>query len=155
MEWIHQYQKLFSYDNWANNRIIDSLQEHEGFDDFNQAVALTAHIAGAQEVWLARISGEHPAGVEVWPDYDLPAARQTLATYIEKWQQLIIDKNAGLDQPVRYQNSQGTSFTTPLADILHHVVIHGQHHRAQIAKLLRNAKITPPGTDFIFFSRSN
>lgn len=54
-----------------------------------------------------------------------------------------------------YTNSKGMLYKTKLAEILYHIMIHGQHHRAQIVKLLRNAKINPPATNFILFTRSN
>ncbi|MFB3133724.1 MAG: DinB family protein [Rhodothermales bacterium] len=40
-----------------------------------------------------------------------------------------------------------------LHEILLHVIIHGQHHRAQIATCLRQHGHTPPPTDCIIFTR--
>ncbi|MEX0845990.1 MAG: DinB family protein, partial [Balneolaceae bacterium] len=55
---------------------------------------------------------------------------------------------------IEYSNSKGVTFRNSVEEILMHIVIHGQHHRAQIAKLLRKTGITPPVTDFIFFLRT-
>lgn len=156
MDAADQLLRLFSYDNWANEQVLLSLQDNlEDIDEADQAVKYYAHIAGAQELWYRRIEGQPLDDLAVWPDYDLPIALQKITTLYEKWQQLVSANRSELDRIISYQNSKGTSYDTPLSDILHHVIIHGQHHRAQIAKLLRNAKIDPPATDFIFFSRAN
>jgi len=148
--------RLFAYDNWANEQVLLSLQDNlDQIDEAGQAVKYFAHIAGAQELWYRRIEDKSQDNMEIWPDYDLPVALQKITTLYERWQQLIKNNRSELDRIISYQNSKGTSYDTPLSDILHHVIIHGQHHRAQIAKLLRNAKIDPPATDFIYFSRTN
>lgn len=150
-----QLLRLFEYDNWANEQILLSLQDNLNFEESDKAVTYFAHIAGAQDLWYRRVEGQPLEDLKVWPDYDLPIALQKLKALSEQWQQLIQGNKGDLDRIISYKNSSGTPYETMLSDILHHVIIHGQHHRAQIAKLLRNAKIDPPGTDFIFFSRAN
>lgn len=155
MSQTDQLLQLFSYDMWANHQILLTLQEHLDFADAEQAIAYYNHIAASQEHWYLRIKGQSSKNIELWPEQGLPTALQKLNTYAEKWKVLIESNQPNLDRKIHYKNSKGKAFATPLSDILHHIVIHGQHHRAQIAQLLRNAKITPPGTDFIYFSRTN
>lgn len=150
-----QLLRLFSYDNWANEQVLLSLQDSIGFDGLKKAIEYYAHIAGAQDLWYYRIEDEPVDDLEVWPDYNLSVAFQKISTLNGKWQRLIESNRSKLDRMISYKNTKGRSYDTSLSDILHHVIIHGQHHRAQIAKLLRNAEITPPATDFIYFSRSN
>lgn len=154
MEPADRLLRLFSYDMWANDQILLTLQGHLDFPDAEQAISYYSHIAGAQEVWYVRIRGLSYEKPEVWPDYGLSVALQKLKTYTEKWRLLIEENRSELDRNISYTNSKG-QFETPLSDILHHLVIHGQHHRAQIASMLSKADIEPPGTDFIFFCRSN
>lgn len=155
MDSADRFIRLFLYDDWANEQILLSLQEHIAFEQADKAIKFYAHIAGSQDLWYRRIKGESLEELKVWPEYDLPMALQKLKTLSQQWQQLIETNRTDLDRIISYENSKGTAFETTLSDILHHVIIHGQHHRAQIATLLRNAKITPPATDFIFFSRAN
>jgi len=156
MKTAEQLLRLFAYDNWANEQVLLSLQDNlDSIDKADDAVQLYAHIAAAQEWWYRRIQEQSLEGIKLWPDYDLPVALQKITTMYDQWQQLINANKDNLDRTIAYKNSKGTTYETMLSDILHHVVIHGQHHRAQIAKLLRNAKIGPPATDFIYFSRSN
>lgn len=147
--------RLFEYDNWANEQVLLTLQDHLGFEESDKAVASFSHIAGSQQMWLNRIKGKSLDDIKIWPDYGLPEALQNLKTLNQQWKKLISGRKGNLDKIISYTNSKGTPYETSLSDILYHVVIHGQHHRAQIAKLLRNAKIDPPATDFIFFTRTN
>jgi uncharacterized damage-inducible protein DinB len=147
--------RLFSYDSWANEQILLSLQDHLDFNGSEKAIKYYAHIAGAQDLWYRRIKGQSLDELQVWPDYGLPVALQKLKTLHGQWQQLIDYNRSDLDRNISYKNSKGTAYETMLSDILHHVIIHGQHHRAQIAKILRSAKIEPPATDFIYFTRAS
>lgn len=154
MEPADRLLRLFSYDRWANNQILSTLQDYPDFPGSEQAISYYGHIAGSQEIWYGRIQGRPDNNLEIWPDYNLSGALQKLKIYNKKWLQLIENNRFELDRNVTYRNSRG-EFKTPLSDILHHLIIHGQHHRAQIASLFRKAGIAPPGTDFIFFCRSN
>lgn len=155
MESADYLLRLFSYDMWANEQILLTLQKNLPFESSEQCVHYFAHISGAQEVWYHRIERKPIDELDVWPDYDLAIALQKLKTLSANWRRLIDSNCSDLDRTISYTNSKGTPYDTMLSDILHHIIIHGQHHRAQIAQLLRNEKITPPGTDFIYFSRSN
>lgn len=150
-----QLLRLFEYDRWANEEVISTIQKHLPFADDAQCIKYLAHITGSQEVWYNRITGNTNNEIEPWADYTLQEALQRLNTVNSNIKRLIGSNKHTLDKEIAYQNSKGVPYETKLCDILHHVVIHGQHHRAQIAKLLRNAKIAPPATDFIFFSRTN
>ena len=155
MNTAEHLHRLFTYDNWANEQVLLSLQDNIGFENSDQAVEYFAHIAGSQQMWFKRIKGESLDDIEIWPTYGLADALQHLKTLNQQWKQLIGGNKNKLDRIISYTNSKGTPYESSLSDILFHVIIHGQHHRAQIAKLLRNAKIDPPATDFIFFSRAN
>ncbi len=155
MESPEQLLRLFTYDRWANEQVLLTLQENMPFEGSKECISYFAHIAGAQELWYRRIEGKPLDELAVWPEYELPIAQQKLNTLSANWKRLIGANSSNLDRTISYQNSKGTPYETMLSDILHHVIIHGQHHRAQIAKLLRNANIDPPATDFIYFSRAN
>ncbi|GAA5522706.1 hypothetical protein Asal01_02669 [Fodinibius salicampi] len=155
MDAADHFLRLYSYDIWANDQILLTLQDNLNFPEADEAIAYYSHIAGAQEVWYNRIKGQSTDELDIWPDYGLSEGLQKLKTLSEEWKLLIENNRSSLEKLIAYQNSKGKAFETPLSDILQHLIIHGQHHRAQIAVLLRNAGITPPATDFIFFSRSN
>src|SRR5699024_11488902 len=79
MDVSHSFFRLFSYDMWANEQVLFSLQNNFHFRGFDKASAYYAHIAGSQELWYNRIT-EKTAEITpaIWPDYDLGTAHQVL-----------------------------------------------------------------------------
>lgn len=148
---MDQLQQLFKYDLWANRKIAAILSDQSSRAP-NKCNALFAHLAVAQDVWYKRITGGNTSTINLWPDdLSVKQALNLLEKRHDDWMQLL--RSADTERDVTYANSSGTEFTTPLTGILHHVIIHGQHHRAQMAMLLRQNEISPPATDFIFYLR--
>ena len=65
---------------------------------------------------------------------------------------MIRDDDA-LARPIAYRNSAGHAYENSAADIVIHTGMHGEHHRGQIARLLRAAGREPPYTDYIQYVR--
>lgn len=145
--------RLFDYDHWANLKIATILKEYPSFNNRKEAVRLFAHITAAPAHWLARINGVTSPGVEIWPEPELNECISRAGENHRRIRTLVEESSDDLDRTVSYTNSSGKAFESLLSDILHHLVIHGQHHRAQIALLLRMDDIVPPQTDFIAFVR--
>lgn len=151
MESAERLHRLIQYDAWANGRMIAALEGTEA-SGLEKAREYMAHVAAAQEIWYGRITGEE-ADTPLWPDFGLAASRKMLESMTVRWEKLLRGRAGSLDDRVTYTNSSGKEFRTMISDILHHVVIHGQHHRAQAARVMRRSGVEPPGTDFIFFVR--
>jgi uncharacterized damage-inducible protein DinB len=118
-----------------------------------RASELMAHVLGAEEVWLARVEGRAPQA-PVWPQPE-PARLAQLARAVGAgWAHLVAElDDAGLARPVAYVNSAGRSFENALGDLLLHVLLHGQWHRAQVALLLRDAGHEPAPQDYVAWVR--
>ena len=146
------FDRLFQYTRWANDRVLDALQSTDTAPD--RAVELLSHLLRAQDIWYGRIENTDHAALDLWADADLAACAERAEASAQRWDTVLAGQAANnLDQPIAYTNSKGTHFETPLRDLLSHVVNHGTHHRAQIALVLREAGIAPPATDYIFFVR--
>ena len=65
----------------------------------------------------------------------------------------IADHEVDLDAEIHYQNSKGADYYNSAWEIINHLIIHGQHHRAQISLFLRNCDINPPAIDYIHYAR--
>lgn len=142
-------QKKIDYDLWANQQVLNAIKAVSDKETLAEATRLFAHLFKAQVIWYNRIAGIKEK-VEIWGTYT-----------IEECESLLNDSHAMLEaialkinEKCSYSNSNGTSFETPVADIFDHVIIHGQHHRAQISLILRKSGFNPPGTDYIFYLRS-
>lgn len=145
-------KKLIAYDSWANNKVFEAIaaSEVKNADSFDEIRKLFSHILAAQQVWLNRMNNEVPE-IEIWPDLSLSDISDRLGRQSQQLQQQV--QNSGGN--IHYTNSAGTAFSNTVDEILNHLVIHGQHHRAQIARLLREAGAEPPTTDLIFYLRTH
>ena len=143
-------KKLFDYDLWANEKIFQAIQQLEEGEAKAEVEEMFSHILAAQKIWIDRIQNKTPQ-IEVWPELNRDEVDELIVANNKSLIALISEK----EKQLGYKNSKGKAHDGKTEDILMHVVIHGQHHRAQIAKMLREAGVTSPGTDFLFFIREN
>lgn len=148
-------QRLFQYDDWASGKVLAVLEANSQFETRNKAVTLFAHLLNAQRIWHRRIKGEGFDDLDLWPEYTLAQCTEIYRTMPSEWSEVLKTHSDNPDAIISYKNTKGEAHKSPLSDILHHLIIHGQHHRAQMAALFREAGITPPATDFIYFTRLN
>lgn len=146
--------RLWAYDQWANARVLEAVLAHAVLRRDETIVRLFSHVLGAQRVWHARVTNAPDAGaLDSWslvPLASWSAEQQALG---DAWRALIASHGSAPETPVSYATSNGESYTNTFSDILLHLVIHGQHHRAQIAQRMRSVGIAPPATDYIAFAR--
>jgi uncharacterized damage-inducible protein DinB len=147
---VAQIARLFDHLGWADAELARAVGRPNAPPD---AVREYAHIAGSEEVWLSRI--EHrPPGAAIWPALNAADAASLTARSGAAYKALINRLNdATLDAPIKYTNSAGKTFATPLGDILLHVVMHAQYHRGKVNQMLRQGGADPAPVDFISFVR--
>ena len=153
MDSITHFKRLFAFEEWAQRETLASLEALPATPE--QARKLLAHQVAAGFLWLARIQGA-PSPLPVWPDLDLAQCRTRLEELADSWRaylaKLTYDE---LSRSVSYTNSLGEPWSSEVAAILSHVVLHGSHHRGQIASELRAAGQQPAYVDFIHGSRNS
>ncbi len=142
--------KLLTHMAWADRRTLDALRAMR--EPPAQAVDLFAHILAAQHVWSRRIAATS-AAYEIWPRLSLDECERLAAANQLAYASLAAADQDMLTRTVRYTNSSGSAFETPLLDILLHVTHHSMYHRGQVSLLLRAAGGVPVGTDLIVFLR--
>ena len=146
---LHQ---LYEYNRYYNEQFLGCLAEHE---HPAQCRRLLAHVLNTHHIWLRRAQGK-PVRLALWEEH--PLARQLALNHSlheETFQLLNETPDPTLGRPIFYQNNAGRSYVNRLTDILHHLINHSTHHRAQVALLLRQTGITPPGSDYIFYQRGD
>ncbi len=136
--------RFFEFDGWANQETLRSLEMMA--DPPERAVALMAHIAATQRVWLERAVSA-PQSVAVWPEWPLQRTASELPPALSEWKRLIAAND--LSREFTYTNTKGRQFRNNLRDAALHVVFHGVYHRGQIAALVRQHGSQPADTDFI------
>lgn len=136
---------------WADDLVADALEIDPNPD--LDALRLFGHIASVEHLWYARIHGA-AATYPVWPNFVASDSRQVAALHADLFEELVqMSDDGALARRVAYVNSAGHHYENTVLDIVMHTTIHGEHHRGQIARLLRAAGREPPYTDYIRFAR--
>jgi uncharacterized damage-inducible protein DinB len=147
------FERLYRYNNWANDIILNALTEHNVEDA--EISKLISHLIAAQEIWISRITNRPPNVNGVWTVFTLEECRKLAEESGHDWLTFIENiTDRDYKRIISYKNTQGIAYDTPVIDIMGHAVNHTSYHRAQIAKLLRQKDIAPPNTDFITYARA-
>lgn len=144
-------QKLIAYSLWANRKIFKTLVEHDITDE--KMMLWAAHILNAEELWMDRIEGRQ-VGVGVFQMRKKESLLSDLENLNERFKELLASfSEEELEKTIYYQDSKGNPYENTLSDLLFHMINHETHHRSQIAARLREAGISPPPTDYLYFVR--
>ncbi|MBA3914383.1 MAG: DinB family protein [Acidobacteriales bacterium] len=146
MNQIRWLQRLFAYDAWANDEVLNALSTASVPD---AALRLLNHLFSAQKLWLERLQ-QLPPSLAVWPDLSVSQCQELNRAMRVAWKNhLAALDDSELSAACSYTNSKGEHFTSETGDILMHVIVHSAYHRGQIASRMRDAGVTPPLTDYI------
>lgn len=155
MDQRRQLQRLFLFDLWCTRKLTGVLENNGNFEEKPACSAFLSHIVNAQKLWFYRVVRLGIEDVDPWEEFLLNDLKEEAKSVSQLWIDLIGDHEMDLETVIHYQNSSGFSFQNRVLDICHHLIIHGQHHRAQISLLLRRSGIAPPPTDYIHYLRSS
>ncbi len=145
-------KNLYEYNRYYNERFIQCLGQH---DHPEQCRHLLSHICNTHHIWLRRAQSQ-AVGLTLWESHALSELAELNTKLHQETFQLLEDTaKKDLQAPIFYQNNAGRSYVNRLSDILYHLINHSTHHRAQIALLLRQNAIDPPGSDYIFYQRGD
>lgn len=144
-------------------RAIERLVEHLAWADAQVAAALAAtpdakalelfaHVVGAEVAWLDRVAGR-PYRIGMWPSPSLDEIVRWAGVAHAELAALARADDEAMRRGVAYRTSDGREFVSTVEDVLLHVAMHGQHHRAQIATMIRVAGARPPSLDYIAWAR--
>jgi len=147
------YLELAHFNGWANRRVAEMLKTLAS-EDLSRPLRLFSHLLRAERVWLGRLQGTADAMLPLWETDALSICQEQVEANTVAFEALVSSLTpAALGHRVGYSNTQGTLYTSTLADILSHVFNHGTHHRGQIALLVRDAGQTPLPLDLIAYLR--
>lgn len=143
---------MYEHVNWANQRILETLESIE--DENQEGRRLFSHILFAEKIWITRLQGLNSSRLPLWSDVNIEVCAE-LVKQNEDSSTALLTKlaNTDLEQLISYTNSKGIEFKNSVRDILTHVALHGQYHRGQINARLRADDNEPVDVDFITFVR--
>lgn len=154
---------LVDYHYWARDRVLQAVATitPEQFlrpmgNSFSSVRDTVAHICAAERVWIMRLKGEKPHGLQK-PDRlpDVEAARSEWAELERDMREQVEALGPeAVERTIHYQDLRGNAQSDVLWQILQHVVNHGTYHRGQITTMLRQLDAAPPKSmDLIAFYR--
>ena len=142
-------QQKINYDLWANERVLKALKKISSEKILSECARLFAHLFKAQAIWFNRVYAINEK-VEIWGDYTL----NECVPLLNDSSAMLKGIASKVKEECSYIDTKGNSYTNKVSDIFEHMIIHGEHHRAQILSILRKTGLTPPSTDYIFYLRS-
>jgi uncharacterized damage-inducible protein DinB len=144
-------QRLVAHMRWADERVLDHLKRAE---EPLEPLKFYAHILATERVWYLRLHEENWTVIPVWPDYTLEQCEKLAAENAVLLEKFVAGlSNEDCARRVTYTSSQNVRYTNTVGDILLHVMVHGSHHRGQVAHAMRRHGDTPPMVDYILFVR--
>jgi uncharacterized damage-inducible protein DinB len=142
--------KIYSYNLWANRKIMACLERQQVTDE--KILSIFGHLVSAQFIWLNRFKDLPKSEYLLWGKFDLPELRAMIEKASERWNEFIDNENS-FDRILKYQNYVGDYYENAISDIMIHLVNHGSYHRGQVALLLRQKGFEPVNTDMITWHR--
>ena len=148
---------------WADDTMLAALSQvpqdkvsHDLGSSFKSLFGTLSHVYRGELIWLKRVQGDKDAKLA---DVESPADLSTLGQAWPALHQAWMDwshslSNEGFEEPLVFRSIQGAEAQLPLWQIVLHVVNHGSYHRGQVAAMLRQSGIQPPGTDLLTFYRT-
>lgn len=142
---------LIRHMEWANQMVLDTLAHKE---ECREAMKIFGHLLTAEQIWLARLEGRETRNVVLWDKADFKKCEEL----VQMNKGLFLDYLKDMDDEelsriVTYINSKGNKYENTRQEILLHVIMHGQYHRGQINKKLREKGIEPVNVDYITYRR--
>lgn len=146
-------QRLFIFDLWCTRELTDLIKASGEFKERKACIALMSHIINSQRIWFDRVLSIKIADVNLWNKITIEEMKQQAREAHQLWIDLIGDHEMDIATQIVYQNFAGINYKNTFIEICNHLILHGQHHRAQISLLLSRSEITPPSIDYIHFLR--
>jgi uncharacterized damage-inducible protein DinB len=149
---IDHWIKRFQYNYWANQKVLDALDDQEIEDE--EIIDQLNHLFSVELMWFERmVHGEsernprNPQHTETCEAL-MHESQERYATMLHELEE------GKLTEQRTYYNTKGEEYSDRLVDLLTHVLNHSEHHRAQIVYRMRKLDYEPPVTDYIFYLRS-
>ncbi|MCK6617319.1 MAG: hypothetical protein L6Q51_06720 [Cyclobacteriaceae bacterium] len=144
------FLKLYQYNEWANNRVVNALKSQQVTD--SKILEIMGHVVAAQLLWLHRVKHWPAPAVKLWGAYSLEEISSMSESACKQWLQYVAEHDT-FNEELSYLNYKGEPYTNNIETIMIHLVNHSSYHRGQVALLMRQKGYEPVNTDFITYDR--
>lgn len=156
---------LYEYNYWATEKILTQVRKLNE-QQFLAATPFSAgsvrdtlvHLLAAEWIWRLRMQ-EQTFPTTLLNPADFPTL-ETIETLLETEKHQMWGFLGGLDeedlqQVMAYHTTSGKEMANVLGHVLHHLVLHGMQHRAELAAILTSLGYSPGDIDFIVYLRDH
>jgi uncharacterized damage-inducible protein DinB len=149
---IELMQPLFAHSAWADTAILRAIAAHEGAFADDELRKWLHHIVTVQRFFLSLFQ-QRPFDRE--REGQVPDAMDEMERRFQEAHADCAAYTARLDEAefarkIEFPVPAFKDFHPPVRDALMQVVMHSEHHRAQVAMRLRALGGKPPVTDYIY-----
>jgi uncharacterized damage-inducible protein DinB len=137
---------------WARDRVLDAAGRLTA-DEFTRDLGSSfksvrdtlAHAYAAEWAWYQRWRGTSPTALLPFDQFPDVASLRDAWTELERQVRAFLDSldAAGGDRVIEYRMLNGTPGSSPIRQMVQHVVNHGSYHRGQVTTLLRQLGAQP------------
>lgn len=159
----HDIALLLDYHYWARDRLLDAVAPLDAAaftaprgNSFDSIRDTLAHIYLAEWAWYSRWQGHSPTAFPDAAQFAELAPLQTAWRELERQVRGLIGpmSDDDLQRVVDYRLMSGTAASSPMWQMVQHVVNHAAYHRGQVTTMLRQAGAAAPRSmDLITFYR--
>ena len=143
-------KQLIEHMRWANKRTLTTLKE----ENTNRTIKLFAHIVTTEKLYFLRITGQDPWPQNFWPELSLEQSAGLIQKNYDRYYAFLEETpSEKFSEEIQYRNSKGITYQTVISEMFTHLALHGEHHRGQIAQLIRKIGGKPAVTDYITYTR--
>ena len=150
MNTIEHLRQLFSYNDWANRRIIEALTENKS----EKAQKILAHLLVTEKEYFERLYGKDSTGFDFWQKLSMDKCEKLALDTMLSYENLLrkFDED-GLSLTAKYKTNEGVEYQNTFRELLSHVLFHSATHRGNIILKMREEGFTPPKIDYIIYLR--
>lgn len=157
---VQDLETFYDYNYWANKKILPVISQLTT-EEFTRSVAggygsirnTMVHLLSTEWGWLSRCGG-HQRGASLKAD-DYPTVEPLLKDWekVEGYMREFLStlEDGDITKNVEYHGKGSKKRSMPMGELLHHSIIHGAHHRGQVAVLLRELGYAPGSFDILFY----
>ena len=157
---LDDLKTLIDFHYWARDRVLDAaeLLTPEQFTrdmggSFKSIRDTLAHLYSAEWAWYQRWHGTSPTAMLPFDQFpDVASIRRTWAEHESRMRAFLNSlADADINRVIEYRMLDGRPGSSPLWQMVQHIVNHGSYHRGQVTNFLRMLGASTVPLDLVLY----